>query len=55
MCGIWDWQSTIVKDINNSQDPKQMLFGSPKADVVLRDSRYNYHMTPGHSCLNLYH
>ena len=22
MCGIWDWQSTIVKDLNDSQDPK---------------------------------
>ena len=26
MCGIWDWQSTIVKDLNDSQDPKYMLF-----------------------------
>ena len=26
MCGIWDWQSTIVKDLNDSQDPKHMLF-----------------------------
>ena len=22
MCGIWDWQSTIVKDLNDSQDLK---------------------------------
>ena len=25
MCGIWDWQSTIVKDLNDSQDPKHTL------------------------------
>ena len=24
--GIWDWQSMIVKDLNNSQDPKHTLF-----------------------------
>ena len=26
MCGIWDWQSTIVKDLNDSQDPQNTLF-----------------------------
>ena len=26
MCEIWDWQSTIVKDLNDSQDPKHTLF-----------------------------
>ena len=26
MCGIWDWQSTIVEDLNDSQDPKHTLF-----------------------------
>ena len=26
MCEIWDWQSTIVKDLNDSQDPKDTLF-----------------------------
>ena len=26
MCGIWDWQSTIFKDLNDSQDPKHALF-----------------------------
>ena len=26
MCGIWDWQSTIVNDRNDSQDPKHTLF-----------------------------
>ena len=26
MCGIWDWQSTIVKDLNDSQDLKHTLF-----------------------------
>ena len=25
MCGIWDWQSTIVKDLNDSQDPEHTL------------------------------
>ena len=25
MCGIWDWQSTIVKDLNDGQDPKHTL------------------------------
>ena len=26
MCGIWDWQSMIVRDLNDSQDPKHTLF-----------------------------
>ena len=26
MCGILDWQSTIFKDLNDSQDPKHTLF-----------------------------
>ena len=26
MCGIWDWQSTTVKVLNDSQDPKHTLF-----------------------------
>ena len=26
MCGIWDWQSMIVKDLNDSQDPTHTLF-----------------------------
>ena len=26
MCRIWDWQSTIVKDLNDSQDLKHTLF-----------------------------
>ena len=26
MCGIWDWQSTIVKDLIDSQDLKHTLF-----------------------------
>ena len=35
MCGIWDWQSTIVKDFNDSQDPKHMLFCRQNAFVVI--------------------
>ena len=35
MCGFWDWQSTIVKDLNNSQDPKHMLFGGENAFVAI--------------------
>ena len=35
MCGIWDWQSTLVKDLNDSQDPKQMLFYCKKAFVAI--------------------
>ena len=34
MCGIWDWQSTIVKDLNNSQDPKHTLFCRENAFVA---------------------
>ena len=26
LCRIWDWQSTVVKDLNESQDPKHTLF-----------------------------
>ena len=26
MCRIWDWQATIVRDLNDSQDPKHMLY-----------------------------
>ena len=26
MCGIWDWQSAMIKDLNDSQDPKHTLF-----------------------------
>ena len=26
ICRIWDWQSTIVKDLNDIQDPKHTLF-----------------------------
>ena len=35
MCGIWDWQSTIVKDLNNSQDPKHTLFCRKNAFVAI--------------------
>ena len=35
MCGIWDWQSTIVKDLNDSQDPKHTLFCRKNAFVAI--------------------
>ena len=35
MCGIWDWQSTIVKDLNDSQDPKHTLFCRKNAFVSI--------------------
>ena len=37
MCGIWDWQSMIVKDIDNSQDPKLNAVLSRKR--ICRDLR----------------
>ena len=33
--GIWDWQSTIVEDLNDSQDPKHTLFCRENAFVVI--------------------
>ena len=35
MCGIWDWQSTIVKDLNDSQDPQNTLFCRENAFVAI--------------------
>ena len=35
MCGIWDWQSTIVEDLNDSQDPKHTLFCHKNAFVAI--------------------
>ena len=35
MCGIWDWQSTIVKDLNDSQDPKHTLICRENAFVAV--------------------
>ena len=35
MCGIWDWQSTIVKDLNDSQDPKHTLICRKNAFVAI--------------------
>ena len=35
MCGIWDWQSTIVKDLNDSQDPKHTLICRENAFVAI--------------------
>ena len=37
MCGIWDWQSTIVKDLNDSQDPQTYTVLSRKR--ICRDLR----------------
>ena len=35
MCGIWDCESTIVKDLNDSQDPKHTLFCRENAFVAI--------------------
>ena len=35
MCGIWDWQSTIVKDLNDSKDPKHTLICRENAFVAI--------------------
>ena len=35
MCVIWDWQSTIVKDLNDSQDPKHTLICRKNAFVAI--------------------
>ena len=35
ICGIWDWQSTIVEDLNDSQDPKHTLFCRENAFVAI--------------------
>ena len=35
MCGIWDWQSTIVKDLNDSQDPKHTLICRENAFIAI--------------------
>ena len=35
MCGIWDWQSMIVKNLNDSQDPKPTLFCRENAYVAI--------------------
>ena len=35
MCGIWDWQSTIVEDLNDSQDPKLTLFCRENAFIAI--------------------
>ena len=35
MCGIWDWQSTIAKDLNDSQDPKHTLICRENAFVAI--------------------
>ena len=33
--GIWDWQSTIVEDLNDSQPPKHTLFCRENAFVAI--------------------
>ena len=35
MCGIWDLQSTIVEDLNDSPDPKHTLFCCKKVFVAI--------------------
>ena len=35
MCGIWDWQSMIIKDLNDSQDPQHTLFWRENAFVAI--------------------
>ena len=35
MCGIWDWQFTLVKDLNDSQDPQHTLFCRENAFVAI--------------------
>ena len=44
MSGIWDWQSTIVKDLNDSQDPKHTLFCPENAFVAI------YALFPDNKC-----
>ena len=51
MCGIWDWQSTIVKDLNDSQDPKHMLICRENAFVAIytlfSDNKYLFFPVQG--------
>ena len=35
ICGIWDWESNIVEDLNDSQDPKHTLFCRENAFVAI--------------------
>ena len=35
MCRIWDWQSTIVKDLNDNPDPKHTRFCRKNAFVTI--------------------
>ena len=35
ICGIWDWQTTIVKDLNDSKDLKYTLFCRENAFVAI--------------------
>ena len=35
MCGIWDWQSMLVNDLNDCQDPKHTLFCRENAFVAI--------------------
>ena len=50
MCGIWDWQSTIVKDLNDSQDPKRTLLCRKNAFVAI----YAYFQTANVLFLSVY-
>ena len=51
MCGIWDWQSTIVKDLNDSQDPK--LYAVLSRNRICRDLRafFRQQMSQSGHCL----
>ena len=44
MCWIWDWQSKIVKDHNDSQDPKHTLFVAKS--YLSRFSRFSDNKCP---------
>ena len=47
ICGIWDGQATtIVKDLNDSLDPKHMLFCRKNAFVVIYALFFRQHMSP---------
>ena len=46
MCGIWDWQSTIDKDLNDSQDPKHTLLCRENAFVAIYAVFFRQQMSP---------
>ena len=46
ICGIWDWQSTIVEDLNDSQPPKHTLFCRENAFVAIYALFFRQQMSP---------